>query len=41
MEQEDLFFIQDYAFINGISDTDFINAAIKEKIHKIKKQLNG
>lgn len=38
MEEEDLFFIQDYCLIWGISDTDFINQAIKEKIKKEKIQ---
>lgn len=41
MEEEDLFFIQDYCTIWGISDTDFINKAIKEHIQKLKQNTDG
>lgn len=41
MEEEDLFFIQDYCTIWGMSDTDFINKAIKEHIQKLKQNTDG
>lgn len=37
LEEEVLDYIQDYSLIFGISDIDFINEAIKEKIEKIEK----
>lgn len=37
LEEEDLFYIQNYCTIWGISDIDFINEAIQEKINKIEK----
>ena len=36
IDQDDLEYIQDYAIIYGISDVDFINEAIKEKIKRIE-----
>lgn len=42
MEEEDLNYVQDYSLIFGISDIDFINEAIKEKIERIEKsKKNG
>lgn len=41
MEEEDLLFIQDYCTIWGMSDTDFINEAIKQHIQKLKQNTDG
>ena len=41
MEEEDLFFIQDYCSIWDMSDTDFINEAIRERIQKLKQNTHG
>lgn len=41
MESEDLAYIQDYALLWGGSDTDFINKAIKEKIHKLEQEKHN
>lgn len=41
MEEDVLFYIQDYCNINGLSDTDFINQAILDKIKNIEIEKNG
>lgn len=41
MESEDLAYIQDYTLLWGGSDTDFINKAIKEKIHKLEQEKHN
>lgn len=40
LEEDNLFYIQNYCTIWGMSDIDFINEAIQEKINKIEKSKN-
>lgn len=41
IEKDNLLFIQEYCSFWGISDTDFINKAIEDRISKIKKDYNN